>query len=247
MRRGALRAPSWLPWAKFYLGGYFFIASTLQLFYGAWYFSAAGGLSILFLGGLFRTHLEEKRRAGLSRSFMDFLYSLSASFATGRPLEEAVVEARQALSALYAREDPILTELDLMIRCFAEGRESEADVLNAFARRSGVPEIREFTEIYLVCRAAGGDLTRVVAEATRALMEKIQIEREISVLTAQKRLEGRIISMMPAVVLLFMKWTSPEYLEPLYTTVAGRMVMTAALAGIGAAYGMTRQMTRIEV
>jgi len=247
MRAGAWRRPAWVDRVGYFALGYAFIALVLQLFYGAWYFSAVGGLSILFTGRLYRKHLEEKRRAALSVSFMDFLYSLSASFATGRPLEEAALEARQALSMLYPADAPMIRELDLMIRCFSDGRESEAEVLGTFARRCGVPEILEFTEIYLVCRTAGGDLNRVVADAAQAMMEKMNVEKEIRVLTAQKRLEGRMISIMPAVVLLFMKWTSPEYLEPLYTTMAGRMVMTAALAGIAAAYQITRMITRIEV
>lgn len=247
MRAPSWRRPLWVDRAAYFILGYGFIALTLQLFYSAWYFSAAGGLSIFFTGSLHRKYQEEKRHSALSASFMDFLYSLSASFATGRSLEEAALEARQALSVLYKADSPMIRELDLMIRCFSEGRESEAEVLGAFARRCGVPEILEFTEIYLVCRAAGGDLNRVVADAARVMTEKMNVEKEIRVLTAQKRLEGRMISVMPAVVLLFMKWTSPEYLEPLYTTMAGRMVMTIALAGIAAAYQITRTITRIEV
>lgn len=247
MKQALRRWPDWVGRAAYYVLGYGFIALVLQLFYDAWYFSATGGLAILFTGGLYSRHLEEKRRAALAMSFLDFLYSLSASFATGRPLEEAALEARQALSALYPPEAPMLRELELMIRCFSEGRESEAEVLGTFARRCGIPEILEFTEVYLVCRSAGGDLNRVVSDAARVMMEKMNVEKEIRVLTAQKRLEGRMISVMPAVVLLFMKWTSPEYLEPLYTTLAGRVVMTAALAGIAAAYQITRTITRIEV
>lgn len=247
MRTFSGRGQGWRAWTKYYIFGYALIALTLQIFYGAWYFSAAGGLAIAFTGSWYKTHLEEKRRQALSISFMDFLYALSASFATGRPLEEAVQEARMSLSALYPSDAPMLLELDLMLRCLSEGRESESKVLWSFAGRCGVPEILEFVEVYLVCREAGGDLTRVVSDATRILVEKMNVEKEIRVLTAQKRLEGQLISVMPAIVILFMKWTSPEYLEPLYTTNAGRVVMTAALAGIAAAYRITQVITRIEV
>ena len=66
-------------------------------------------------------------------------------------------------------------------------------------------------------------------------------------MTAQKKFEGKIISVMPLIVILFLNVFSPDYLEPLYTTLAGRMIMTIAIAGLGAAFYLTERLTDIEV
>ena len=52
---------------------------------------------------------------------------------------------------------------------------------------------------------------------------------------------------MPLVVIMFLNVFSPDYLEPLYVTVSGRLIMTCALAGLAAAHWMTAKMTDIEV
>ena len=79
------------------------------------------------------------------------------------------------------------------------------------------------------------------------MTDKITIEREIKTLTAQKRFEGKIISLMPIIIILFLNIVSPAYVAGLYTTLTGRIVMTAALVGIVYAYQMIAKLTRIEV
>ena len=79
------------------------------------------------------------------------------------------------------------------------------------------------------------------------MTDKMAIRREIRTLTAQKQLEGRIISVMPILVIMGLNVFSPEYLEVLYTTVAGRLIMTAALGGIAASFFLTQKLLDIRI
>jgi tight adherence protein B len=79
------------------------------------------------------------------------------------------------------------------------------------------------------------------------LVDKIGSEKEIKTLTSQKRFERKIISAMPIVVILFLNLVSPGYIEILYTSLEGRLIMTAALGAIGYAYFLTMKLTKIEV
>ena len=90
--------------------------------------------------------------------------------------------------------------------------------------------INDFVNVYVICRSMGGDLERIITHTTEILTDKMAIDREIRALTAQKKVEGRIISLMPFLMLLMMNLFSYSYVEPLYTTAAGRILMTAALA-----------------
>ena len=87
----------------------------------------------------------------------------------------------------------------------------------------------------------------VLKNTIEIIMDKITIEREIRTLTSQKRFEGNIITAMPLIVIMFLNIFSPDYLEPLYKTTAGRLIMTLALAGLVTAHFITRKITRIEV
>ncbi len=90
-------------------------------------------------------------------------------------------------------------------------------------------------------------MTQVITETTAILTEKMRILREIHTLTAQKQLEGRIITIMPIGVIACLNIFSPDYLEVLYTTLTGRLVMTIALGGIVFAHVLTGRILAIEI
>lgn len=59
--------------------------------------------------------------------------------------------------------------------------------------------------------------------------------------------EGRIITIMPVAIILFLQIMSPDYLQVMYSTAAGRILMSLALAAIVIAYFMIERITSIEV
>ena len=73
------------------------------------------------------------------------------------------------------------------------------------------------------------------------------IEREIRVLTNQRKTEGRIISAMPLVMLLAMNVVSYSYIEPLYTTPAGRAIMSGALIVMACGICLMEKISSVEV
>jgi tight adherence protein B len=82
----------------------------------------------------------------------------------------------------------------------------------------------------------GGDLEKIITRTTEILTDKINIDREIKTITSQKKMEGRIIALMPLVMLLALNIVSYTYISPLYETTIGRMIMTGAMGATG--YGI---------
>ena len=60
--------------------------------------------------------LAQKMRRELSYQFRDLLYSLSASFATGRHMQEALIEAESGLKLIYDEKAAINRELAHMVK-----------------------------------------------------------------------------------------------------------------------------------
>lgn len=233
-------------WLRFILIGYGVLFSVGQIFYGNIGFSAVCGLLIFLLIERYKKYLETKRTRILRNQFGDLLYSLSASVATGRQLSIAIQEAYINLGYVYKSNTPMMLELKYMTKSIVENHDSEENLLTGFAQRSGVEDIRNFVNVYLSCRETGGDMNQVIANASEILMQKMSIEREIKVMTSQKQFEGKIISAMPVLIIMFLNIASPGYLENLYCTIAGRLIMTFALAGIVTAYLLTEKIMDIE-
>ena len=188
-----------------------------------------------------------KQKEMLVTQFKDLLYALSASFAAGRHMGEGLAEAQDNLRLLYDEDSPMVRELAHMLYQMKESRAGEEEILRDFAMRSGSEDIQNFIDVYFICRATGADVQRVILKASELLMDKISVEKEIKTLTAQKRFEGKIISLMPVVIILFLNLVSPDYMEGLYATLTGRVVMTVALFVIGYSYHLINKLTKIEV
>lgn len=196
---------------------------------------------------IYSAYRKNKRQKQLLREFRDFLFSLSASFATGRHMTEAMKEARTALEHIYGTKGLLSEELSSMLKAIEETGQSEQKVFADFANRTGLEDIRLLSEVYTVCRATGGNMAVAVNKAAALLTEKIHLEMEIETMLSQKKLEGTIIALMPAVMIFFLLWMSPSYLEPMYTTAAGRLLMAAALAINGFAYYWMEKMTDVTL
>jgi tight adherence protein B len=191
--------------------------------------------------------LAAEDRKKLRVRFRDFLFCLSASFATGRHIQEAIAEAKIELGNIYNDRDMILMELDYMLREMKSGGHSDVAILADFAERSGLEDVHDFVRIYQACRETGGDIVTAMNKTARVIGEKITIEQEIHTIIQQKKAEGRIITVMPVLIILFLKGISPEYLNVMYTTLPGRILMTAAIAGVIGAYIWIERITDIDV
>ena len=148
---------------------------------------------------------KRQRMNRIQQQFRDMLYSLSASIAAGRQMDEAITEAEENLAVLYSSSDLIMKELQYMRVNIKENKESDKLLLKDFAFRSKSEDINNFVQVYITCRSMGGNMEKVIEHTTEILTDKMTIEREIKTVTAQKKLEGRIISVMPLLMLILMK------------------------------------------
>lgn len=234
---------------KFLVSAVFFLALTLAgyIFYGIFLFGFALPAVYRPLMKKYCRYRAAKRKNALLLQFRDFLYSLSASFATGRHMTEAMEEASAYLTDIYGSEGEMVQEIGCMLRRIREAGETDLSVLEDFSHRSALSDAEDFAQLFRACRESGGNLTAAVNRAASLIGEKIGIETEIRTMVSQKKLEGKIITAMPAVVVLFLQLVSPDYLQIMYQTFPGRALMTAALLAICAAYVMIERITAIEV
>ena len=190
--------------------------------------------------------MAEKRLNKLKLEFRDLLDSLAASFAGGRHMREALQEAESELGNIYEADDDIMMEIRGMLKRIDEG-ETDAAVIDSFAERTNIEDIRMFSQVFSTCRETGGDIITAITEASSMLGDKIKIENEIRALTSQKKSEGMVISVMPVIIIIFLRMIAPDYVKVLYGNVLGIVLMTAALGATVFAFSMIRKITAIEV
>jgi tight adherence protein B len=76
-----------------------------------------------------------------------------------------------------------------------------------------------------VQRDVGGNLAEVLTTVAATLRERERLRRQVQVLSAEGRLSAVIIALIPIMFALFLVVVRPEYIQPLYTTVIGLVML----------------------
>ena len=135
---------------------------------------------VLFIPALklYEGHMASKRKTRLRSGFRDLLDSLSASFAGGRHMREALEEALNELKSIYGDDEEIVSEVREILKRINDG-ETDIAVLEDFDERVDLEDVSLFVQVYRACRETGGDLISAMSEASDILGDKIKIENEI--------------------------------------------------------------------
>ena len=191
--------------------------------------------------------LERRRRLMLREQFKEALHCLVTSLSAGRSVENALLSVPEELKILYPDpKTPIRREFELIRIGLANGDRPE-DGLRRFASRSGLEEAARLAEVIAVAKRSGGDMADIVRSSAALLGEKMEVEREIAVMTAGKRFESRLMMGAPFAFILMMTAMAPDYMAPLYGSAAGYAILTAGLAALAGCAWLIRKFMSIDV
>ncbi|KUK41267.1 MAG: Type II secretion system protein [Clostridia bacterium 62_21] len=121
------------------------------------------------------------------------------------------------------------------------------EALADLAARVRSQELDLVVTAVLIQREVGGNLAEVLDNIAATIRERLQIKREIRALTAQGRLSGWIVGLLPLAVAAFLLLVNPGYLEPLVTTPGGRLALVLAGGSEVAGALLIRRIVTFEV
>ena len=150
------------------------------------------------------------------------------------------------MEILYGKNGIIVKELRVLSGRLASNETLES-ILSDFSNRSAIEDINDFTEIFITAKRSGGDLNAIIRKASAHISEKIEVKREIDTLMSAKKMEQKIMNAVPFLIILYISYSSPGFLNVLYGNVTGITVMTVCFAVYGVAFLIAQKMVSIEV
>lgn len=177
----------------------------------------------------YRKELCKKRKEKLKSEFKEGVLILAASLSAGYSIENALSVSVAELNMLYGPQGMLAAEFTDMARQISLNRTAE-QVFENFAERSDIEEIRSFVQVFTVAKRSGGELVSIMSRTADSIRDKIQVHEEIRTMTASRRLEQKIMNLLPFFIILYIDMTSPGFFDLMYTTVTGRLLMTGCLA-----------------
>ena len=150
------------------------------------------------------------------------LTMVSSSLRAGFGLMQALDLAAEQL------QPPMSTELHRLQRDTRMGASIE-EALENLRERVGSYDLDVIVTAILIQRSVGSNLSEVLEKVAHTIRERVRIKGEINTLTAQKKLSGFIIGLMPVAFVLMMLAINFEYMSLLFTDPLGRILLILAV------------------
>lgn len=221
-------------------------AAVSYLFFCSWIAFPILLPGIVLFQGEKRKEWQKRRQDRMKQQFLDGIQLMSASLQAGYSAENALRETAKELKKVYGAEACVVKEFQHINTQVAMNRNIE-ELLLDFGRRSGIEEIRSFAEVFLTARRTGGDLLCIIRNTVFCIRQKMETVQEIETCLSGKKMEQNIMSLIPLLILAYVKLTSPEFIASMYGNPVGVIVMGTCLFVYVLAYFWGKRIVQIEV
>ncbi len=141
---------------------------------------------------------------------------------------------------------PISDEFALFLQQLRVGMSFD-DALASMERRIGSDDLTLVTTAIDIARKTGGNLTEIFDSISGTIRGRMRIERKVRTLTAQGRLQGLVVSLMPVALCTIMTMMRPGMMIPFLTSAKGLACILAASALVLAGWLLIRKIVTIRV
>ena len=181
------------------------------------------GVLTLLIVRWWLSHRAKKRQEAFADQLTDVLQLMSGSIRTGFGLMQAMDTVAQEIPAPAGEEfQRVKIETQL-------GR-SVNEALLSMATRLGSEDFKWVVEAINIHSEVGGDLADILDSVMETVRDRIRVRRRIRTLSAEGRISGIVLSLLPVILGFVMFLLNPDYISTLFTTSIGRILITIGVA-----------------
>ena len=189
----------------------------------------------------------KKRKKELTNQFKDMRYSLSSSLSAGKSVESAFKDVLKDISVLYPDSRvPIISETEYIIRKLEMNETIEA-VFSDFAVRTDIEDIKNFADVFNVSKRTGGNVVEIIKNTSVIINDRIEVRQDIDIMLSERKFEQKILNIVPVGMLILLSVTAGDYMEPVFSTNIGRLVMTVSVILLIVAHFIAKHISNIKL
>jgi tight adherence protein B len=204
----------------------------------------APALVLLVLGAwapLVYLRVRRKKRAQLfTEQFPEALDMLARSLKSGHAMSMAIKLVGTEMS------DPIAGLFKTAYEEQTLGL-SMQDALSHMLQRVPSMDLQLFVTAVNIHREIGGNLAETLERLANTIRERLKLRRQVRVFTAQARLSGIILFLLPIFMAVFFYFSTPGYMEELFTTPAGKIAIIYAIVSQMIGFLVIRKIVNIRI
>lgn len=190
--------------------------------------------------------IKAKQKRQLTNQFKDAIVAVSFSLNVGYSIENAFRQAANEMVILYGADSMIVKEFKNISRRI-ECNENLETLLEEFAKKSNVSDIAYFSSVFRYAKRCGGNLIAIIKSTAEKISQKTEVNNEVQTMISGKKMEQRVMSIIPFVIILYLKFTAADFIQPLYGNAAGAAIMTVCLIIYTVSYYLSKRIVNIEI
>ena len=140
--------------------------------------------------------------------------------------------------------DPISSEFARVSRELKMGMTLE-ESLTSLTDRIGNTDMRLLTSAVLIQRQVGGNLAEILDTISGTISDRINIKNHVSSLTAQGRISGIIVGLIPVFMYIAISVANPEYMSVFSETTFGHILLIVAVVMEVGGFLIIRKMSNL--
>ena len=191
--------------------------------------------------GIKKKYEIKKRQEKMNEVFPQTLGMAVQALKTGQTVPQVLEYlSRECPSPLKEELNQVCAEMDL-------GNSAEMSLSKMAERFPDFAEFHQFLESYKISRQTGANLTHLLEVLLEGLEDKNRLLRKMEAMTAQARLSGTMMGLMPFLLAFVFFLMDPNLITPLFTEKVGWaiLLMAAVLEAIG--FLWIRQLLQLEI
>jgi tight adherence protein B len=183
--------------------------------------------------------LKKRREKKFLNHFPDGVDVIVRGIKAGLPLVDSL-----KIIALEAPE-PVRTEFRAIVETQSIGMPL-GEACGKLYERMPVPEANFFGIVISIQQKAGGNLSEALGNLSRVLRDRKKMKAKIQAMSMEAKASASIIGILPIAVGTLVYLTSPDYIQLLWTTDLGRMMMAGCAMWMSIGIFVMKQMINFD-
>ncbi len=175
-------------------------------------------------------------QSGLAETLQLIAGSLSAGMSLAQSIDAVVAEGSEPIAGEFRQ---VLVEARLGVPL--------EDALDQVAERCQSKDFAWVVMAIRIQRQVGGNLAELLTTVAATLREREYLRRQVKTLSAEGRLSGWILGLLPIGMFLYMLLLRREYIRPLYTEFLGIVMLGAAGVFLALGVFLMSRIVKVEV
>jgi len=195
---------------------------AIYLTYRNWFYVIVSLALLASLPKITLIIMEKKRKEAINSALPDSLAQIAGAMRAGATFQTALETMTQETKG------PISQEFALLLKEQRLGKTLD-ESLDNLAERIQTEEMDLVVTATQISRSVGGNLAEIFLRLSVTLRKKMEMEGKIKALTAQGKLQGWVVALLPFGIIMALMVIEPEAIRPIFSSLLGWLFLGVIL------------------